>query len=65
MASKFIRCPHCYWRLAVAEDADIAFDLDMHRLSGHCRAYEPPKAPKERTPRQNALNRLDDWMGDY
>lgn len=65
MAPKFIRCPLCYGRLATAEGADAAFDLEMHRLSGHCRAYVPPKG---RTPRKtdNSLNRLDDWMGgDY
>ena len=65
MARKFIRCPLCYGRLATCEGADDAFDLEMHRLSGNCRAYEPPKQRPQRT-NTNSLNRLDDWMGgDY
>lgn len=67
--SKYIRCPSCYWRLAVSEDADIAFDLEIHRLSGNCRSHVPPKdraEGKATKPTNNALGRLDDWMGgDY
>lgn len=66
MAQSYIRCPDCYGRLATVKGADIAFDLEMHRLSGHCRAYVPPKERAERKPNNNSLNRLDDWMGgDY
>lgn len=59
---RFIRCPLCYGRLAIADGADAAFDLEMHRLSGHCHAQEKPKERAPRKPK-NGLNRLDDWMG--
>jgi hypothetical protein len=61
--SKFIHCPNCYWRLAISDGADIAFDLEMHRLSGNCRAQAPPKDRAERKTTNNGLGRLNDWMG--
>ena len=64
MASTYIRCPNCYWRLAISEDADVEFDLEIHRLSGNCRAHVPPKERAPRKPKA-ALSRLDDWIGDY
>lgn len=63
MARRFIRCPKCYGRIATAEDADDEFDLNMHRLSGFCRAAD---APKERKPRTKTVTRLDNLLGgDY
>lgn len=64
MATRFIRCPLCYGRLAVSDEADHEFDLHIHRLSGHCRAIEPPKRPKERKPRE-ALQKFSDEWSDY
>ena len=61
--AQHIRCPKCYGRLAIADDANVDFDLEMHRLSGHCRAAEKPKERAPRKPSAHAFNKLDDWLG--
>jgi hypothetical protein len=68
--NRLVRCPQCYFRLRVAGDADVSFELEMHRLSGDCRAHVPPK---DRTPRKSSkslqpdhsLSRLDTYWGDF
>lgn len=51
MVQRSIRCPSCYWRITCIADLGDQHLIDMHRLSGLCRAAVPPKerkAPRKR-----------------
>lgn len=57
MAAPYIRCSACFGRITRTDDGGDEHAIEMHRLSGTCRAATPPQ---ERTPPQK--RRQDDFF---
>ncbi len=60
MVQRFIRCPGCYGRVTRTDDGSDEHAVEMHRLSGYCRAAV---APKERKPPKKTDVHLNDLLG--